>query len=403
VVITGRGVVCALGIGTETVWASLANGRCGIGTMVHVPTERLTVKIAGEVWGFDPAAHFDTKRIAMLDRVSQFAVVASREAVAQSGLDFTVNGIGERTATIIGTAVGGMNTVDESYRKLYGENGQRVHPFTIPRFMSNAPTSHITMEHGLTGPAYTIASACASATHAIGHAYQLVRGGVVDAAVTGGAEATLTVGTMKGWEAMRVMSADCCRPFSKNRNGMVLGEGAAVFVLESLESAHARGAEILAEIIGVGMTADARDITTPDVNGAARAMSAALADARLNPEDVQYINAHGTGTAANDATETQAIHQAFGFHARRLAVSSSKSMHGHALGAAGALELLATMEALRRGVVPPTINLSEPDPACDLDYVPNTARDQSIQVALSNSFAFGGLNGVLAVAKMERH
>ncbi len=398
VVITGRGVVSALGIGVEGFWTALSGGRCGIGPIVNFPTDRLTVKIAGEVRDFDPTAHFDAKRIGLMDRISQFAVVASREAVAQSGLVFA-DGVGGRTATIIGTGVGGMTTVDDSYKKLYGENGQRVHPFTIPRFMANAPTSLITMEHGLTGPAYTIASACASATHAIGHAYQLVRGGVVDVAVTGGAEACITFGTMKGWEAMRVMSVDCCRPFSRNRNGMVLGEGAAVFVLESLESAHARGADILAEVIGVGMSADARDITAPDVNGAARAISAALADARLNPEDVQYINAHGTGTAANDATETQAIHQAFGFHARRLAVSSSKSMFGHALGAAGALELLATVEALRHGVAPPTIHFGEPDPVCDLDYVPDTARDLDIRVALSNSFAFGGLNGVLAVAK----
>jgi len=399
VVITGRGVVSAFGIGVEGFWAGLAKGRCAIGPIANFPTDRLTVKIAGEVPGFDPAAHFDTRRIGLMDRVSQFAVVASREAVAQSGLSFA-DDVGTRTATIIGTGVGGMIAVDDSYKKLYGENGQRVHPFTIPRFMANAPTSHITMEHGLTGPAYTIASACASATHAIGHAYQLVRAGVVEAAVTGGAESCITFGTMKGWEAMRVMSAECCRPFSRNRNGMVLGEGAAVFVLESLESAHARGADILAEVIGIGMSADARDITAPDVKGAARAISAALACARLNPEDVQYVNAHGTGTAANDATETRAIHQAFGFHARRLAVSSSKSMFGHALGAAGALELLATVEALRHGVVPPTVNFGDPDPECDLDYVPDTARDQNIRVALSNSFAFGGLTGVLAVAKI---
>ncbi|MEI8395711.1 MAG: beta-ketoacyl-[acyl-carrier-protein] synthase family protein [Rhodospirillaceae bacterium] len=306
----------------------------------------------------------------------------------------------ERTATIIGTGVGGQNTLDDSYKKLYGDNAARVHPFTIPRLMINAATSHITMEHGLTGPSFTIASACASATHAIGHAYQLIRGGIVDAAVTGGAEACVTVGTMKGWEAMRVMTADCCRPFSKNRNGMCLGEGAAIFVLESLEHAHARDAEMLAEIIGIGMTADAKDITAPDVGGASRAIVAALTDARINPDEVDYINAHGTGTAANDATETKAIHQSFGFHARRLAISSSKSMLGHALGAAGALELLATVESLRTGTIPPTINYAEPDPDCDLDYVPNQARQKDIRVAISNSFAFGGLNAVLAVRKI---
>ena len=404
VVITGQGVVSALGADVPTFWSAATAGQCGIAPITNIPTERLGIKIAGEVKGFDPAAHFDTKRVAMLDRIAQFGVVASRQAVAQSGLDFSVGGLAERTATIIGTGVGGWNTVDDSFRKLYSENGARVHPFTIPRLMINAATSHITMEHGLTGPAFTVASACASATHAIGHAYQLVRAGVVEVALTGGAEACITVGCLKGWESMRVMTADCCRPFSKNRNGMTLGEGAAVFVLESLDSAHARGADILAEVIGVGMSSDAKDITSPDVNGASRAIVAALADARLNPDDVQYINAHGTGTNANDQTETRAIHQAFGFHARRLAVSSTKSMLGHALGAAGALELLATVQTLRTQVLPPTINYAEPDPECDLDYVPNTARDlgsaSPLTAALSNSFAFGGLNAVLAVRRL---
>jgi nodulation protein E len=324
-------------------------------------------------------------------------VVASRQAVAGSGLDFAANGLGERTATIIGTGVGGQGTLDDSYKRLYGDNAPRVHPFTIPRLMINAATSHITMEHGLNGPAYTIASACASATHAMGQAALMVRSGMVEVAITGGAEACLTVGCLKGWEAMRVTTSECCRPFSRNRNGMVLGEGAAVFVLESLDSARARGATILAEIAGVGMSADARDITAPDANGAARAIRAALADAGIAADAVDYVNAHGTGTAANDATETKALHLAFGAHARKLMVSSSKSMFGHALGAAGALELAATIETLRRGIVPPTINYAEPDPECDLDYVPNTARERPVRTAISNSFAFGGLNAVLAV------
>ncbi len=397
VVVTGLGVASAVGTGIAPFWTALAEGRCGIGPITNIATDRLGIKIAAEIKDFDPAAHFDAKRVGMLDRFAQLALVASRQAVAQSGLTFS-DGLGERTATILGTGAGGTGSLDDSFKKFYGENSARVHPFTIPRMMNSAAASHVTMEHGLTGPAFSISSACSSASHAIGHAFQLVRAGLVDAAVTGGTEASLTPGAMKGWEAMRVLSSDGCRPFSKNRNGLVLGEGAAILVLESLEIAHARGANILAEILGVGMTADARDITTPDVTGASRAMVAALADARLNPEDVDYINAHGTGTAANDATETRAIHQAFGFHARRLAVSSSKSIFGHTLGAAGALEMVATIEAIRHSVIPPTLNYSEPDPDCDLDYVPNTARTGKIRVALSNTFAFGGLNATLVVA-----
>ena len=357
------------------------------------------MKIAGQIGDFDPAAHFDAKQLGLLDRVSQFAVVAARQAIKDSGLQFA-QGLGEETATIIGTGVGGLNTLDDSFLRLYGQNAPRVHPFTIPRLMVNAAASQITMDQGLTGPAYAIASACSSANHAIGQAFMMVRSGIAKAAVTGGAEACITVGTMKGWEAMRVMAADTCRPFSKTRTGMVLGEGAAVFVLERMEDAQARGAECLAELCGVGQSSDARDITAPDANGAARAIRGALKDARLNPEDVQYVNAHGTGTAANDQTETRALHLAFGEHARALAVSSTKSMFGHALGAAGALELAATVLAIRRGTAPPTIGYQEPDPACDLDYVPNEARPLKINAALSNSFAFGGLNAVLAIRRV---
>ena len=274
-------------------------------------------------------------------------------------------------------------------------------PLTIPKLMVNAPASQISMFCGLRGPAFVVASACASATHAIGLAFQMLRSGQIDCAVTGGAEACITFGTLRGWEAMRVMAPDICRPFSAERKGMVLGEGAAVLVLEPLSRAEARGATILGEVVGFGMSADAADITAPDLGGMTRAMEGALADARLAPTDVQYVNAHGTGTAANDATETKALHQVFGAHAGKLAVSSTKSMVGHALGAAGALELVATVMALREGVAPPTIGYLGPDPACDLDYVPNEARAMAIEAALSNSFAFGGLNAVLAVKKFS--
>ncbi len=396
VAITGVGVISPIGQSFATFTQNLFNGHCGIGPITTIPTERLLVKIAAEVVGFDPATHFEPRRIGMLDRVAQFALVATREAMARSALPLDGDRA-ETTACLIGTGVGGLNTLDDSFLKLYGQGAARVHPFTIPRLMVNAAASHITMEFGITGPAYSIASACSSAGHAIGHAFHLVRSGVVRAAVVGGAEACITVGTMKGWEAMRVMAPDTCRPFSKTRTGMVLGEGAAVFVLETLDDARARGAEVLAELAGAGMSSDAKDITAPDVDGGVRAIRAALRDAGLAAEDVDYVNAHGTGTAANDQTETQSLHRALGARARQIPVSSSKSMFGHALGAAGALELAATVAALRSCTVPPTVNYEETDPLCDLDYVPNTARSAPIRAALSNSFAFGGLNAVLAV------
>jgi nodulation protein E len=295
--------------------------------------------------------------------------------------------------------VGGENTQDEQSKRLYGENSPRAHPLTIVRVMTNASASQISIAYGLRGPTFAVASACASANHAIIQAAQLIRYGMADVAVTGGTEACLTYGALRAWEAMRVLADDTCRPFSINRHGLVLGEGAGIFVLELLEHAQARGAVILAEVAGVGMTADATDIVMPNATGAAAAMSQALADAGLAPEDVDYINAHGTGTQANDSTETRAIRLSFGAHADRLAVSSTKSMHGHALGASGALELVAVVGALRDGAVPPTANLDEVDPACDLDYVPNVGRDMPVRAALSNSFAFGGLNAVLALKR----
>jgi nodulation protein E len=265
--------------------------------------------------------------------------------------------------------------------------------------MVNAPASQISMHCGLRGPAFAVASACASATHAIGLAFHMVRSGAVDCAVTGGTEACLTYGTVRGWEALRVMAPDMCRPFSADRKGMVLGEGAAMLVLEPLERAKARGATVLAEMVGFGMSADASDLIAPDVDGMSRAMQGALDDAGIAANRVQYINAHGTGTTANDETETQALHQVFGAHAKKLAVSSTKSMVGHALGAAGALEAVATVMAARDALAPPTIGWLGRDPTCDLDYVPNEPRKMDIDVALSNSFAFGGLNAVLAVKR----
>ncbi len=397
VAITGIGSINALGHDAATSWQAMREGRGGIGPIVNIATELLQVKIAAEVRGFDPAAHFDPKRLALLDRVSQFALVAAREAIAQSGLDFRAGGRGERSACVIGTGIGGENTHDETARRFYGERKANVHPLTIVRLMANAPACHVTMEFGITGPSFAVVSACASANHAMAQAFDMIRNGRVDFAVTGGSEACLTVPVVKAWEAVRVTADDTCRPFCRQRRGMVLGEGAGLFVLEEWEHAKARGADILAEFAGAGMSADAADIVLPSVDGAARALSAALADARMDAGEVGYINAHGTGTPANDPTETAAIRRVFGAHADALAVSSTKSMHGHALGAAGAIELLAAIGALREGVVPPTTNFIDPDPACDLDVVPNVSREKAVRAALSNSFAFGGLNAVVAL------
>ena len=398
VAITGVGCICGLGNDLPSVWREAAAGRSAIRPIENVDQTRLIAKNAAEVRGFDPETHFDSKLLNALDRVSQFALVAAEEAMRGAGLAGETR-IGEMAAVILGSGVGGMTTLDESFRKLYAESGARVHPFTIPKLMINAPACQITMRYGITGPAYVVASACSSANHAIGTAFQMVRQGVVDLAITGGTEATITLGTLKGWEALRVVAPDTCRPFSAGRRGMVLGEGAGVFVLEPLDHAIARGATVQAELVGFGMSSDAGDLIAPSADGAARAIRGALRDAGLAPTDIDYINAHGTATPANDPTETRAIKAVFGDHASKLAVTSTKSMHGHALGAAGALELAITIAAIREGIVPPTANYLGPDPACDLDYVPNTARVQPIRAALSNSFAFGGLNAVIAVRR----
>jgi nodulation protein E len=398
VVVTGWGVVSSIGHTAASYWSNLARGVSGVADATIVPTDQLAQKIVAEVKNFDPRAHFDDRQVTMLDRVSQFAVVAAREAIAQSGLSFDET-LSERTATIIGTGAGGQNTQDDNYKRLYRDNAKRLHPLTIPKLMLNAPASQISMQCGLRGPCFAVASACASATHAIGLAFQMVRSGMATCAVTGGADACITFGTMKGWEAMRVMAPDACRPFSRDRKGLVLGEGAAIVVLESEAHARARSAEILGEVVGFGMSSDAYDLTSPDEGGMVRALSGALTDGRLAATDVQYVNAHGTGTMANDETETMAIKRTFGAHAAKLAISSNKSMVGHALGAAGGLELVATLMAMREQTVPPTINYLGADPACDLDYVPNQPRELAIEAAISNSFAFGGLNAVLAVKR----
>lgn len=401
VVVTGLGAVTPLGQTVPAYWDALKRGTSGMGPITLTSTpEELTQKVVAEIKNFEPLEHFEERELSTLDRVSQIAVVAAREAIADSAITIDMP-LSLRTACIIGSGVGGMMTLDDTYRRVYLEKKKRVFPLSIPRLMINAPASQISMHCGLRGPAYVIASACASATHAIGAAFHMVRSGAVDCAVTGGSEACISFGTMRGWEAMRVMAPEVCRPFSIGREGMMIGEGAAVLLLEPLERAQARGAKILCEIVGFGMSADAADLTAPDVGGMARAMQGALDDAGMAASDIQYVNAHGTGTAANDEAETKALHQVFGNHAKSLAVSSTKSMIGHALGAAGALEMVATVMAVRDGIAPPTIGYLGPDPACDLDYVPNEARAMNIDAALSNSFAFGGLNAVLVAKKFS--
>jgi nodulation protein E len=399
VVITGMGAVSALGNDADKLWQALAAGRSGIDVLVHPRSDDLRVKVAAQANDFNHRNYLDERAISLMDRVSQFAVVAAREAVAQANLP-AFGAKGARVAVIVGTGVGGETSRDEESRKLYAEGAVRIHPLSIVRTMSSAPASHIATAFRSTGPTFGVTSACASSNHAIAQAALLIRAGIVDVAIAGGAEACLSFGVLRAWEAMRVLAEDTCRPFSLQRRGLVLGEGAGMFVLESLAHATARGAQPLAELAGIGMTSDAGDIVAPSADGAAAAMAAALDDAGLAPGDIDHINAHGTGTLANDVTETQAIHRVFGECVSRIAVTSTKSMHGHALGAAGALELVATIGALRENLVPPTINFIDADPACDLDVVVNTARRVDLRAALSNSFAFGGLNAVLALRRL---
>ena len=396
VVITGAGTINALGIDVASTMAAMREGHCAIGDLDIRDADRLTIRIGAQVRDYEESAHFNRQQIALFDRYTQFALLAAGQALAQSGLAFSGE-LAARSGVILGTSGGGLNTQDENYRVVYEEGKNRVHPFVVPKLMNNAAAAHLSMEYNLKGPSFTVATACASSNHAIGQAFQFVRSGMADVMVTGGAEAMLCFGGVKAWEGLRVMSRDTCRPFCATRSGMVQGEGAGIFVLEEYERARARGAEILAEVAGVAMTSDASDIVMPSRQGAERAMAGALRDAGMTPSDIGYINAHGTGTAANDKTESAAVAHVFGPHADRLAISSTKSMHGHCIGATGAIELLACIMALRDGVIPPTANWREPDPECALDIVPNTAREAVVRASLSNAFAFGGMNAVLAL------
>ena len=396
VVITGAGTINALGHNVPQTLEAMREGRCGIGPLDFPDVDRLAIKIGGQVRDFNADSEFNRQQMSLYDRFTQFTLLAAKEAIGQSGLTFTGD-LAATSGVVLGTAGGGVSTWDDNYRAVYEEGKNRVHPFVVPKLMNNAAASHVSMEFNLKGPSFTVSTACASSNHAMAQAFAMVRSGMSTAMITGGSESMLCFGGVKAWEGLRVMSKDACRPFSANRNGMVQGEGAAIFVFEEYEHARARSADILAEVSGFAMTSDAADIVMPSKHGAGRAIAGALKDARINPEEVGYINAHGTGTAANDKTECAAVADVFGRHADDLMISSTKSMHGHLIGGTGAVELLAVIMALRDGVIAPTIGYEEPDPECALDVVPNTAREAQVDVALSNAFAFGGLNAVMAL------
>jgi nodulation protein E len=406
VVITGLGVFTSTGKDVEGFFSNLSRGQSGIRRIQQFDPSTLSVQIGAEVSDYDPVDYFPPKRLDILDRFTQFALLSAREAMRSSGLEIREEERA-RFGVVIGSGMGGAQGLDEGYLNLYAKQATRLHPFTIPRIMHNAPVSHICMEYSAQGPSFATATACSSSGHAIGEAFHLIKFGLADVMLAGGTDAPITYGMMRSWESVRVLAVGngdprrSCRPFSADREGMVIGEGAASLVLEELEHAHRRDARILAEISGFGMTSDAGHITQPTVEGPARAIRGALEEAGINVDEVDYINAHGTGTRLNDPTETAIIKEVFGDRARRIPISSTKSMHGHVMGATSAVELAATVLAVERGVIPPTANYTQPDPECDLDYVPNQAREQPVRVALSNSFAFGGLNAVLLVRRWE--
>jgi nodulation protein E len=394
IAITGIGTISSVGKNTAETWKSLCEGRPAITPIDRPELAPVRFRHIAQIRGYDPTQYFTPSVVDHLDPFAQYAVIAAREAAKDAGITWTP-ALQERTAIVTGTGIGGQSTQNKGFDDLYVRKRDRAHPLTVPRTMSNAAASHISMEFGVIGPTFTLSTACSSSNHAIALALQLLRSGGADLAFAGGSEAPFSLGLMKAWEAMRVVAPDTCRPFCKDRRGLILGEGAGMLILEPLDAARARGAKIYAELAGAGMSADAKHITQPTVEGPVRAMRAALADAEVQPEQIGYINAHGTGTPGNDPAETTAIREAFGKAANHIPVSSTKSMHGHALGAAGAIEAVATILAMTHGILPPTANFTEPDPACDLDYIPNMARRAQVEAALSNSFAFGGLNAVL--------
>ncbi|MCX8572372.1 MULTISPECIES: beta-ketoacyl-[acyl-carrier-protein] synthase family protein [Hyphomicrobiales] len=395
IVITGIGGLCALGNGAPAIWDAMRNGRSAIGQLVQSPLHDLKTRTGAEIAEL-PDHGIDRRQLVSMDRFSLLAVISAREAMAQAGLVST-DANTYRMGTVVGVGVCGWEAIEENYRAILLDGKNRAGIFTVPKVMPGAAAGQVSMSLGLRGPVFGVTSACSSSNHAFAAAMDQLRLGRADVMVAGGTDAPLVWGIVKAWEALRVLSPDTCRPFSADRQGLVLGEGAGMAVLETYEHAVARGATILAELAGAGMSGDASDIVAPTVEGPTAAMRACLLDAGLAPEEVDYINAHGTGTKANDQIETAAIKRVFGAHAHKLSVSSTKSMHAHCLGASGALEMIACVMAVREGLVPPTANYREADADCDLDVTPNVARKRDVRVAISNGFAFGGTNAVVAV------
>jgi nodulation protein E len=398
VVVTGLGVVTPIGHTVDEFWAGMQAAKSGVSELGGFPLEDLKILIAAQIKNFDHKArlkHFTRDKIILhADRYAWFAAAAADEAVKQSGLQFPIANP-YRSACIIGSGAGGLTTYEKAYRDLFIENKRATHPLTLLRIIGSSASAHVGIEFGVKGPTFATCSACSTAAHAIGVARDYIQNNLVDVAIAGASEAVINYGTMKAWQALHVLSPEGCFPFAKKRNGTVLSEGAGILVLEEYEHAKRRGAKILAEICGYGMTSDAKDMVNPDIEGPREAMRLALQDAKLPPMVINYLNAHGTGTTINDKNETNAIKDLFGKHAYDLAISSTKSMHGHPLGAGGGIEAVACIKAMQESWVPPTIGLDDPDPECDLDYVPNTGRTKSVTYAMSNSFAFGGLNAVL--------
>ncbi len=402
VVVTGMGVVTPIGLNVDDFWQSLRESRVGVSDLGGFPLDDLKILIAAQIKNFEPKEHlrhFSRDKIIMhADRYSWFAAAAADQAVKQSGLEVPFTDP-YRTACIIGSGAGGLVTFEQAYRDLFINNKRATHPLTLLRIIGSSASAHVGIEYGVKGPTFATCSACSTATHAIGIARDYIENGLIDVAIAGASESVINYGTMKAWQALHVLSPEGCFPFAKKRNGTVLGEGAGLLVIEEYEHAKARGATILAELCGYGMTSDSKDMVNPDIEGPRVAMQLALEDADLQPSDIEYLNAHGTATAINDKNETNAIKEVYGEHAYKLAISSTKSMHGHPLGAGGGIEAVACIKAINEGWVPPTAGLDEADPDCDLDYVPNVGRDLEVNYAMSNSFAFGGLNAVLVFGK----
>jgi 3-oxoacyl-[acyl-carrier-protein] synthase II len=407
VAVTGLGVISSCGNNINDFSANIMAGKSGVRRISSEFSNLLSVKVAAEV-DFNPFGYFNKKQVSSLDRVNQFALAAASQAWKDTKLSLDAKEK-ERAGVYIGTAMGGANTIEDGYVRLFKENSDRVKPLSVLMIMSNASASYLSIEYGLTGPCLTVSTACASSSNAIGEAFRQIRDGYADVMLAGGTEAFLTYGVFRSWEALRVLAMEdpddpskSCKPFSKNRSGLVLGEGAAVVVLEEMERAVRHGAPLYAEILGYGSTSDAFHMTKPSFERQAQAISEAIREAGISSEDIDYINAHGTATQWNDLLETQAIKKVFGDYAYKVPVSSTKSMHGHTIGAAGAIEFVVSLLAIKNQAIPPTTNLDQPDPECDLDYVPNIGRKGvKVNTVMSNSFAFGGTNAVLIARKTE--